>query len=105
MWERDRLEGQDAVAGEKARLKILHTVMGFHDFFSGNKRKVGVNVIHWHYGADLALAFSQEGGIFWINGCYIRFNELWQEYIVSHPDIGTCGGFKEFAHARDECNV
>lgn len=34
-----------------------------------------------------------------VNGYKIRFNPLWNEWQVSHPEIGPCGEFETEAEA------
>jgi len=34
-----------------------------------------------------------------INGYTIRYNPLWKEWQVSHPEIGVCGEFKDKSEA------
>lgn len=38
---------------------------------------------------------TQENDILTVNGYKIRFNELFKEWHVTHPEIGFCTYFKE----------
>lgn len=39
-----------------------------------------------------------------VNGYKIEYSESWEDYQISHPEIGACGRFKNIDEAIDYCD-
>ena len=81
---------------------------GYQSFFSGENKLIQPkkkSISFWEEGQNDAIAFSKSGHKFMIGDYFkILFNDFWNEYQVTHSEIGMIEVSKDFSEAMSYCD-
>ncbi|WP_417699976.1 hypothetical protein [Pseudoalteromonas lipolytica] len=100
-----------AFATEAEAISLISKLDGFSDgyraYFNGHIKRTPLSQgtpSYWEKGQIAAESFSKSGHKFLIgNGYSIRYNPLWEEYQVSHEEIGSVCSCEDFHEALEHC--
>lgn len=100
-----------ALATEAEATRLVHRLDGYSDgyreFFNGRIKRSPLSqgaVSSWEEGQVAAEEFSKSGHKFLVgNGYSVRYNSFWEEYQVTHEEIGSVYSCECFHEALEHC--